>query len=142
MLWGEVPLPDAPKSLPTSMPSGELPQSVDEQLSKGDILVDDSIERDEDKADDNLAKKTYGEELWREEDEQRIAATLSELQYLEETMVHATLERSLEDTSAVGTSGVFSDSTIPPINVSGTDALFKPPMIIFPNTNAQECHSS
>uniref|UniRef100_M1B5N6 Polyprotein protein n=1 Tax=Solanum tuberosum TaxID=4113 RepID=M1B5N6_SOLTU len=107
MLWGEVPLPDAPKSMPTSMPSGELPQSVDEQLSEDDILVDDSIERDADKADDNLAKKTNKEELWREEDEQRIA-----------------------------------DSTIPPINVSGTDALFEPPVIIFSSIDAHECHSS
>uniref|UniRef100_M1DZI4 Uncharacterized protein n=1 Tax=Solanum tuberosum TaxID=4113 RepID=M1DZI4_SOLTU len=51
----------------------------------------------------------------REEDEQKIALTLTEFLDTKKVIVQATLERSLPETSVVATSGVSLDSTIPPV---------------------------
>ncbi|WMV41904.1 hypothetical protein MTR67_035289 [Solanum verrucosum] len=69
------------------------------------------------------------DELRREEDELRICVTLIDLRDIEETMVYVELGRSHEDTSLVGTSGVFSDSIISPIVVSCTDASDEPTLL-------------
>uniref|UniRef100_M1DWA5 Uncharacterized protein n=1 Tax=Solanum tuberosum TaxID=4113 RepID=M1DWA5_SOLTU len=57
-------------------------------------------------------------------------------------MVHATLERSLEETSVVATSGVSSHSTILHVDVSGIDAPFEPTFLLIVitlrGTNAQD----
>ncbi|WMV54409.1 hypothetical protein MTR67_047794 [Solanum verrucosum] len=57
------------------------------------------------------------------DDEQVSVEALAELQSLEESIVHATLERSHMETSMIDTSGICpSDSTILPHDVSGTNA--------------------
>uniref|UniRef100_M1DGZ0 Uncharacterized protein n=1 Tax=Solanum tuberosum TaxID=4113 RepID=M1DGZ0_SOLTU len=63
-------------------------------------------EEDDDRVDYNLSKETYVVELRREKVEQTVSLTPIEFYGVEETMVSATLERSLKDTSTIGTSGV------------------------------------
>lgn len=105
-------------------------------------IVDTGDAREDDRDDNDLAEETNEEELWREEAEYKVALTLTELQDIVETMVHATWETSLEDTSKVGTSGVPSDSTIPLSDMSGTNASIEPTLlplvIILPRTDAQD----
>uniref|UniRef100_M1DJ14 Uncharacterized protein n=1 Tax=Solanum tuberosum TaxID=4113 RepID=M1DJ14_SOLTU len=82
------------------------------------------------------------DELRREEDELRIFVTLIELRDIEETMVYVALGRCHEETSIMGTSGVFSDTVIPPIVVSCIDSsdepTLLPPLIILLGTDAPD----
>uniref|UniRef100_M1DA63 Integrase core domain containing protein n=1 Tax=Solanum tuberosum TaxID=4113 RepID=M1DA63_SOLTU len=64
---GEAHLLDAPESVPTAMPSSELPQSMVAQPSVNDVIVHDGAEREEDRANDDLAEETDEEKLRREE---------------------------------------------------------------------------
>uniref|UniRef100_M1DIK2 Polyprotein protein n=1 Tax=Solanum tuberosum TaxID=4113 RepID=M1DIK2_SOLTU len=70
---------------------------------------------------DNLTTKV--EERQMRDDYHVSAEALSELQYIKESIVHVTLERSRLEASKIGSSGVSpSKSTIPPPNVLGTNA--------------------
>uniref|UniRef100_M1DY13 Polyprotein protein n=1 Tax=Solanum tuberosum TaxID=4113 RepID=M1DY13_SOLTU len=77
-----------------------------------------------------VAEKLVGDESEQVEDE-------------EESIVHATLERSGRETFAICSSGVYSlDSTIPPPDVSGTnardDVTLLPPTLDVPGIDARD----
>uniref|UniRef100_M1DNC5 Polyprotein protein n=1 Tax=Solanum tuberosum TaxID=4113 RepID=M1DNC5_SOLTU len=123
----------------------DLPKLLERSIEKP--IVDDvanvGVEEEmkvDDKDDDDLSKDTNEEQLMRDEVEQKVALTLTELQDFEETMVWVTLERSLEDTFDISTIGVSSDSTIPPTAMLGIDASDEPNMlplvILLSGTNA------
>uniref|UniRef100_M1DUD5 Uncharacterized protein n=1 Tax=Solanum tuberosum TaxID=4113 RepID=M1DUD5_SOLTU len=118
MLWGKVTLLDAPTSEPPMMPISEPTSPVQPELV---ARVDDLVDMDAERANDNLAEEAN------EDDEQRIILTLT-------GMHEPTRERSLKETSAVGTSEVSSDSTIPSSVVtdidSPCDTALQPPMIL------------
>ncbi|KAK6803134.1 hypothetical protein RDI58_000918 [Solanum bulbocastanum] len=79
MLWGNVPLPDAPASMPPAIPRSEPSQSVQPNrvAEKVEDVFNDDIDEDE-SAHDYFAKENDEHELRREEDEQRIAVIVME----------------------------------------------------------------
>uniref|UniRef100_M1DQK3 Polyprotein protein n=1 Tax=Solanum tuberosum TaxID=4113 RepID=M1DQK3_SOLTU len=137
MLWGDVPLLNVPASISPMMPRSKPPLSVQQGGIDGRVATDE-----DERVVDELVKETDEDELKRDEDEHGIVQTLTELEDTKEMIVQATLERSIWETSATDTSGVSSDSTIPPSDVQGTnaqvDVTLLPQVILFPGINASD----
>uniref|UniRef100_M1DU80 Polyprotein protein n=1 Tax=Solanum tuberosum TaxID=4113 RepID=M1DU80_SOLTU len=118
-LWGDVSLSvvaaPAPE-IPNVAPSSFVPE----------VVVD------EDAMDEELAEETDEEGL--REDKHGIAETLAELHETDEIIIQATPERSLQETSVVGSNGVTPDSPTLSISETGNDAQVElsllPPMIL------------
>uniref|UniRef100_M1DTB6 Polyprotein protein n=1 Tax=Solanum tuberosum TaxID=4113 RepID=M1DTB6_SOLTU len=102
-LWGKVPIPDAPK-MPYVVPSTTILKVV--------------VDVESEKVNEDFTEDTDKKEL--RDEEHRIVETLTELHETEEVILQAALERSLPETSEVGSSGVTPDSTIPHIAEMGT----------------------
>uniref|UniRef100_M1DX98 Polyprotein protein n=1 Tax=Solanum tuberosum TaxID=4113 RepID=M1DX98_SOLTU len=117
-LWGEVPFPDAPE-----MPSVVLSTAMLGVVLNVETIDDMEIER----ANEDLAEETDEEEL--RDQEHDIAETLAKLHETGEVILQAVLERSLQETSEVGSSGVTLDFTILHVAKTGTNALVVPPVL-------------
>ncbi|KAH0709419.1 hypothetical protein KY284_010846 [Solanum tuberosum] len=105
MIWVDGPLQDAPAPMP-KMPSVVPPSSDQPDIAMHVWSVDaDKNER----ADDDLAEGTDEKELQAEEN--GLAETLTKLQEINTVILHVALERSLRESSKVGSSGVTPDPT-------------------------------